>query len=325
MLKMIDNQDSSDEIQSMARRFQTVTTIENIMSGPREATELINPLSSIRQNYHAATIPMQVHNKQEMKKEVETYKTDENDMVRSLPEINLPEKIVLIIDITKEKDCTQFKLGTGATYMPMFLIKRVVEIFVGAKSMINRNHEFAIMTLCSDSIKWVCDFTANIKTVLNTLDSLAEEELNTDDTSFDLSQVFEALNTHTDLPRDTDSNDIPSFITRAILIYSRSNCIPRFQTGNKFFELLSDNPYFILDALFIHEPPSSENMCEEVYNELTALDAKNLSYILEVGRNATKLHDNMAKLLAHPMQRPLQKNTSYTICIPGTEEIHSNV
>ncbi|XP_015512247.1 BRISC and BRCA1-A complex member 1-like [Neodiprion virginianus] len=323
---MIDNQDSNDEIQSMARRFQTVTTIENIVSGARQATQLTNPLTSIRENHLAATMPTQHHNKQDVKKEVGTCKTDESDMVRSLPEINLPEKIVLIIDITKEKDCTQFKLGTGATYMPMFLIKRVVEIFVGAKSMINRNHEFAIMTLCSESIKWVCDFTANIKTVLNTLDSLVEEKLNTDDTSFDLSQVFEALITHTDLPRYTESNEIPSFITRAILIYSRSNCIPRFRTGNKFFELLSDNPYFVLDALFVHEPPSSENMCEEVYNELTALDAKNLSYILEVGRNATKLHDNMAKLLAHPMQRPLQKNACYTICIPGTkEETHSNV
>lgn len=324
---MTDNQDSSDEIHTISRRLQTVTTIDNIVnprSGGARQTNLQNTPGGNTVTNILEPTRMQSFKEVKRRDKIDGVETP----VRSLPELNVPEKIVLIIDVTKEKNCTKFKLGTGATYMPMFMIKRVVEIFVGAKSMIKRSHEFAVVTLSQDSMKWICDFTSNVKTVLNCLDALNEEPIDEDlENSFDLGQIFEILHAHVDPVENIDSNDPPAFITRAILIYCRSNCIPRFHSGRKYFEILSENPYFVLDSLFVHEPPSGDNKCEEVYNELTALDAKNFSYILEVGRNATKLHDNMAKLLAHPLQRPLQRNASYSISIHGngTEEIQTNV
>ncbi|XP_012251788.2 BRISC and BRCA1-A complex member 1-like [Athalia rosae] len=338
---MTDNNpdSSSDEIQSMSRRFKASTMIEyNSTSQPSSklSSNQQTPNNNIDKNTNSttpsniATDPItpvitssQCFHDTKMKHALES---EDYEPVRNLPELNVPEKIILIIDIAKEHNCTQFKLGTGATYMPMFMIKRVVEIFVGAKSMINRSHEFAIMILCPDSVKWICDFTSNIKTVLNVLDVLTESLLEETETTFDLSQVFEALHAHVTLQKNIDCNDPPAYVTRAILIYARSNCIPIFRSDKKYFDLLCDHPYFILDSLFVHEPPSENNKCEDVYTELTALDAKNLSYILEVGRNATKLHDNMAKLLAHPLQRPLQRNACYTISIPGAaEEVHTNI
>lgn len=311
----MDNQDSNDEIHSMSQRLQSSATIDNTSnsSSPQSVTRLTNyPQPGMESRNNVTTM-------QEGRRSLITPKPEIDEPVRNLPELNLPEKITLVIDVTKEENCTEFKLGNGATYMPMYMIKRVVEIFIGAKSLINKNHKFAIASLSSDSIKWLCDFTSNVKTVITALDSLVDEPIDEEESSFDLGHLFEALHANV-LQKDADH------VSRVVLIYSRSNCIPTFESTRMFFDFLSNNAYFVLDCLYVHEPPGDDNKCEDIYAELTALDVKNLSYILEVGRNATKLHDNMAKLLAHPLQRPLQRNACYTICVPRiAEEVQTNV
>ncbi|XP_078036825.1 BRISC and BRCA1-A complex member 1 [Augochlora pura] len=202
-----------------------------------------------------------------------SFSVESNTFLDNLSGINLPEKILFVIDTVKERNSTPFKFTTGAKHTSLFMMKRVVEHFVCLKSTIQRNHEYAIMTLNSQGAQWICDFTGNVKSIVNHLDVI-DEEIPTDD-----------LNTY-DL----------------------------------------ENWYFFIDVLYIHEPPSSENVCEEIYAQMAKLDTANYSYILEVGKNAAKLHDNMAKLLAHPLQRPLQKNACYTLYPPSNmQDTYTNV
>ena len=52
---------------------------------------------------------------------------------------------------------------------------------------------------------------------------------------------------------------------------------------------------------------------QEVYDVFLDLDANNTSYIHEVGRNTTHLHNKMAMLLSHPLQRPVQMQASHSL------------
>ncbi|XP_015430757.1 PREDICTED: BRISC and BRCA1-A complex member 1-like [Dufourea novaeangliae] len=255
-----------------------------------------------------------------------TLSDENNAFFRNLSGINLPEKILFVIDTVRETNCTPFKLSTGAKYMPLFMMKRVVENFVCIKSTIQRKHEYAIMTLNGDSANWICDFTNNTKNIVDHLDAIDEDFQEEERNAYDLGQLFEKIQSKLPMPPKKHSTLIPTFITRVILMYSRSNSIPKFDTSKKFFDSLTENPYFFIDVLYIHEPPCSENLCEDIYAEIAKLDTANYSYILEVGKNAAKLHDNMAKLLAHPLQRPSQKDVCYTIYSPPSiQETHTNV
>lgn len=60
-------------------------------------------------------------------------------------------------------------------------------------------------------------------------------------------------------------------------------------------------------------PTSEIFILQQIFDQLCSLDVKGQSYIFEVSKNLTKLYDNMAQLLAHPLQRPLQKDTSNRI------------
>ena len=82
--------------------------------------------------------------------------------------------------------------------------------------------------------------------------------------------------------------------------------------------MLQTSPHFFFDALYIHEPPSEENHCEAIYDIICELDEKGLFYVFEVSRNPTKLYDSMAQLLAHPLQRPIQKEVSYRLKLNGS-------
>lgn len=264
--------------------------------------------------------------------------SDEDNVVstENLPGINLPEKILFIIDTVRERSCSPFKLTTGASYTPLFMIKRVIEHFVCIKSIIQHSHEYALMILTANGAQWICDFTNNINNIIDQLNLINFSEVNEEDheqeeteeeRSYDLEQMFDKVQERLTLPPKKRMPLASTFVVRVILVYSRSNCIPKFQTNDRTpLHVLTKNPHVFLDVLYVHEPPSPENLCEEIYSQLATLDTNNFSYILEVGRNAAKLHDNMAKLLAHPLQRPPQRDVCYSICpSPSTQETYNNV
>ncbi|PBC30038.1 BRISC and BRCA1-A complex member 1-like [Apis cerana] len=255
-----------------------------------------------------------------------SYCDEDNTLMRNFSGMNLPEKILFVIDTAKEKNCTPFKLSTGASYTPLFMIKRTIENFIYIKSIIQHSHEYALMILNSHSSRWICDFTNNTNSIVNHLNLINDDFLEEDQKSYDLGQSFDEIQQKLLLLTKKYETTVPTFVIRVILVYSRSNSIPKFHIGKRSLDTLIKNPYFFIDVLYVHEPPCSENLCEEIYSEIATLDTTNFSYILEVGRNAAKLHDSMAKLLAHPLQRPPQKDVCYTICSPSaSQETCNNV
>ncbi|CAL1676681.1 unnamed protein product [Lasius platythorax] len=341
----MSDKESNDEIQVISERLQAATTIDSAYNNAQQQQQQQQQEKSSRKNSNNGATRQPVDGKKSCPATTTSTTTtstitdttstttsttttttsiDDYVQVRNIPEINLPEKIILVIDTVREQQCTPFKLGTGATFSPLYMIKRVVENFVGAKSTIQPGvHEYALMSLDSRGASWLCDYTSNVKSLVNHLESIAEDSPNEERRTYDLGQLFETIHARIATPA---TNQPPLFVSRVILIYGRSNAIPKFHSGQKYLENLTENPYFFLDVLFVHEPASDDNLCEAVYAEIAALDTTSYSYIFEVGRNATKLHDNMAKLLAHPLQRPLQKDAFYTfISNTAAQEVHTNV
>lgn len=318
----MSDKEPTDEIEVISERLQTATTIDAAHNNVQQQQQ--QPGKSSRKNSNNGATRQSMDAKKSCSAITKTTTTTmDNCVLRNIPELNLPEKIILVIDTVREQQCTPFKLGTGATFSPLYMIRRVVESFVGAKSTIQPGaHEYALMSLDSQGASWLCDYTSNIKTVVNHLESIAEDVLDEEQKTYDLGQLFEAIHARIAIPPMNQ----PMFVSRVILIYGRSNSIPKFHTGHKYLENLTENPCFFLDVLFVHEPASDDDMCEAVYAEIAALDTTSYSYIFEVGRNPANLHNNMAKLLAHPLQRPLQKDACYNfISNTTTQEVHTNV
>ncbi|XP_070151443.1 BRISC and BRCA1-A complex member 1 isoform X1 [Polyergus mexicanus] len=316
----MSDKESNDEVEVISERLQAATTIDSAYNNAQQQQQ--QGKSSRRNSSNNGANGQSVDGKKSCSATTTTTTTiDDYVLVRNIPELNLPEKIILVIDTVREQKFTPFKFGTGATFSPLYMIKRAVENFICAKATIQPGvHEYALMSLDSQGAFWLCDYTSNIKTVVNHLEGIAEDVLEEEQRTYDLGQLFETIHARTATP----AMNRPMFVSRVILIYGRSNSIPKFRTGHKYLENLTENPCSFLDVLFVHEPASDDNMCEAVYAEIAALDTTNYSYIFEVGRNPAKLHDNMAKLLAHPLQRPLQKDASYTF-ISNAQEVHTNV
>lgn len=280
---MTDKQDQNDEIHSMSRKFEAISTTDQNSNSHGGGNN-----SNLNDHHVRVTPDLPV-----------------------LPVIgkNVPERIIFMIDSIREKDCTPFEFESGARLFPLQVIKKVVQIFIDLKGTMNKNHEFAIMKLTENSAEWICNFTNNSKTLMNWLESIDEitEDQNLGD--FDLAQCFNVLDSNIELDY---SSKPPDTITRVILIYSRSHCIP-FQSDVKYFTSLMENPHFFLDVMYVHERANGENECEEVYLPLGQLDIKQNSYIFEVARNAVVLHNTMAQLLKHPLQRGKQPETTTSV------------
>jgi hypothetical protein len=228
----------------------------------------------------------------------------------NIPRINCPEKIVICLDISKEMEKRSFVLRQGDKKTPLELIRRALNIFVQTKFALNSRHEFALMFL-DNTAHWMCDFTSSplhITTVLDGVNNCVDVD------KCDLSSVFHEIASHVQLPNMHHSADNPPYVIRVILIYGRSMCQPVL-TSTKISQALLASDYFCLDVFYMHDPPTADNQCEAIFDKLCSLDVKGNSYILEASRNATRIFDSTAQLLAHPLQRPLQQNVNYVI--PG--------
>lgn len=223
--------------------------------------------------------------------------------VNNSKSINAQEKIIFVIDATIEPHSTQFELGRGDKFPPLFMIKRIVEIFINVKSTINPNHEYCLLILNGNKVCHLQGFTNNTTEFLQRIDDV--EEFLSESTTFDLGVMFSDI-------EEIIKTSVAS-VSRVILIYCRSHAIPKFAKSKVNFDCLMKRQRFFLDILYIHEHPSDENKCDAIYSALNALDVRNTAYIFEVGRNATRLHDHMVKLVAHPLQRPLQRDAHYSL------------
>ncbi|XP_067678472.1 BRISC and BRCA1-A complex member 1-like [Haliotis asinina] len=270
-------------------------------------------------------VPVSVADHQELRRRSNTEASDkedadinEADQISEItdlnyPRVNCPEKIVICLDMSSEMNKLSFRSRSGDKFAPLKLIKRALGLFLQTKSRLNHYHQFALVIMQEEAC-WVCDFTYSAREIIHHLE---EYSSTSECTSFDLSSLYNTLKENVELPVVLGDQSVipPSHVVRVIFIYGRSQCQLNFsdKEAQKFLE---SSPYFFLDAFYIHEPVADDNKCEETFNTLCDLDCKGLSYIVEISRNPTKLHDYMAQLLAHPLQRPLQSDTAYKIQPP---------
>lgn len=251
---------------------------------------------------------------QQQQKEVERYEAEPLTNLSALPRVNCPEKIIICLDLSSEVNRVPFVSRDFTKYNPLDLIKRALNIFIRTKHTMNPMHEYALVIL-QDSAVWIQDFTSDVDDFVNVLFDLTNETRETE--MFDLTSLFNIIQSKVDLPFVDDVSVLPPpYIIRTIFVYGRSNCVPELREGTQGREaqkLLSNSPYFFFDVFYVHEPPSEDNLCKEVYDVFLELDSNNTSYINEVGRNTTHLHNKMAMLLGHPLQRPIQMQASHSL------------
>lgn len=230
-----------------------------------------------------------------------------------VPKINCAERIIFCLDMSSDMERTPFKLGDGSQHSPLSMVKRTIELFIENKHFISRKHEYSLMVLY-ETATWVREFTNDPKEVIDSLEDLNETQACS---SCDLASIVTLITDKYEMTIPKKLSLLPC-IFRVILVYGRSSCMIHF-SDEEAKDFLINYPFLYIDIIYIHEPPTEENNCREIFEALCDLDAQNKSYIFEVTRNTTKLHNSMAKLLAHPMQRCIQKDASYRIHFPVSE------
>ncbi|XP_035698294.1 BRISC and BRCA1-A complex member 1-like [Branchiostoma floridae] len=229
-----------------------------------------------------------------------------------LPKVNCPEKIVVCLDMGKEMTSRHVSSRDGSQFSPLSLAKRVIEIFVKTKSRMDRRHQFALMVL-HDTPTLVTPFTHDPDVFCE--DLRAQEETMECQMTFNVAQLLQEIVQLVPLPEIEEVEIIPPpYVVRVLLLYGRSHCVPSAPEDSQ--QMLSElllSPHLFLDALYVHEPPAEDNKSIEIFNAICDLDRKCLSYVYEVATNVTMFHNHMAKLLAHPLQRPTQSDTYYKL------------
>ncbi|XP_009067525.1 PREDICTED: BRISC and BRCA1-A complex member 1, partial [Acanthisitta chloris] len=109
----------------------------------------------------------------------------------------------------------------------------------------------------------------------------------------------------------------PPYVVRTILVFGRPGCQPQFSMSEHMKKMLQC-PYFFFDVVYIHngvEEKDEETSWKEMYGFFSSLDTKGTNYKYEVSLTgpAVELHNCMAKLLAHPLQRPFQSHAAYSL------------
>lgn len=230
----------------------------------------------------------------------------------NVPNVNVSERIIICLDVCYANSNSLYRFGDGTTFTPINMMKRVIDFFLYSKNAINIHTEFALVILKDTEPCWVQNFTNNVKDVINALDYVNVEESTAE--NFDFKKLLQLVKNKVEIPEREvgDCIQAPPFVVRMIVLFGRSNSVPLIpQHTDLLFMFLKKHLYFYIDILLAHEGDCAKYKCEEIYDALQDLD-DGYSYVFEVSNNATKIHECIAKLLAHPLQRPLQKNTDYS-------------
>ena len=227
---------------------------------------------------------------------------------------DVPEKIVLCLDLCQEEDPPLFEVSNGKKYSQSYMIKRASQFFCRLKLTLDKKHKIAIVGLTKTAIL-LQTLTSEITELNKAIDELPEPE---NYESFEMESLLEMVNEMTlESPHHIDSDQVPSII-RVVFIYGRSNIIPT--VNEESIGYLNNVPAFFMDMLYIHKEPEDENNVMAIYEILKAFNTKRRSYLLQTNLNATKLHNEMGKLTAHPLQRCPQASATWSLSV-GKENI----
>ncbi|XP_006001682.1 BRISC and BRCA1-A complex member 1 [Latimeria chalumnae] len=229
------------------------------------------------------------------------------------PRVNCPEKVIICLDLSEEMSLQKLESFNGSKTNALNISQKMIEMFVRTKHKIDKQHEFALVVV-NDDVTWLSGFTSDPREVCSCLYDL--ETTNCE--SFNLEGLFNLIQQKIELPITENVQTIPPpYVVRTILIYSRPSGQPQFSTAEPVRKLLQ-SPYFFFDVVYIHngaEEKEEELSWKDTYSFFGELDTKGTSYKYEVSLTgpAVELHNCMAKLLAHPLQRPFQTHASYSL------------
>ncbi|KAM4808596.1 BRISC and BRCA1-A complex member 1 [Rhinophrynus dorsalis] len=227
------------------------------------------------------------------------------------PRVNCPEKVIICLDLSEEMSSQKLESFNGSKANALNSSQKMIEMFVRTKHKIDKRHEFALVVANNEAM-WLSGFTSDPREVCSCLYDL---ETNVCD-SFNLEGLFNLIQQRTEFPVTDNVQTIPPpYVVRIILIYSRSASQPALALTENMKKVLQC-PYFFFDVVYIHNGSEEEELSwKDVFGFFSGLDSKGTSYKYEVSINgpAVELHNCMARLLAHPLQRPFQSHAAYSL------------
>ncbi|XP_036022632.1 BRISC and BRCA1-A complex member 1 isoform X4 [Onychomys torridus] len=229
------------------------------------------------------------------------------------PRVNCPEKVIICLDLSEEMSVPKLESFNGSRTNALNVSQKMVEMFVRTKHKIDKSHEFALVVVNDDSA-WLSGLTSDPRELCSCLYDLETASCST----FNLEGLFSLIQQKTELPVTENVQTIPPpYVVRTILVYSRPPCQPQFSLTEPMKKMFQC-PYFFFDIVYIHngaEEKEEEMRWKDMFSFMGSLDTKGTSYKYEVALTgpALELHNCMAKLLAHPLQRPCQTHASYSL------------
>uniref|UniRef100_A0A3Q3ASH8 BRISC and BRCA1-A complex member 1 n=1 Tax=Kryptolebias marmoratus TaxID=37003 RepID=A0A3Q3ASH8_KRYMA len=219
-----------------------------------------------------------------------------------VPRVNCPEKVIICLDLSEEMSLPKLESFNGSKTNALNISQKMIEMFVRTKHKIDKRHEFALVIINDDAL-WLSGFTSDPRELCSCLYDL---ETNVCDRQKIELPLMENIQT---IP--------PPYVVRTVLIYSRHAGPLQFSPSEAVSKMLQ-SPYFFFDVIYLHngmEEQGDETSWRDNYSSFCNLDSKGMCYRFEVSLSgpAIELHNCMAKLLAHPLQRPFQSHASYSL------------
>lgn len=230
-----------------------------------------------------------------------------------VPRVNCPEKVIICLDLSEEMSLPKLESFNGSKTNALNIFQKMIEMFVRTKHKIDKRHEFALVVVNDDAL-WLSGFTSDPRELCSCLYDL---ETNVCE-SFNLEDLLNVIRQKIELPLMENVQTIPPpYVVRTVLIYSRHAGQLQFNPSEAVGKMLQ-SPYFFFDVVYLHngvEDQGDETSWRENYTSFCNLDSKGMCYRYEVSLSgpAIELHNCMAKLLAHPLQRPFQSHASYSL------------
>ncbi|XP_072245281.1 BRISC and BRCA1-A complex member 1 [Leuresthes tenuis] len=230
-----------------------------------------------------------------------------------VPRVNCPEKVIICLDLSEEMSLSKLESFNGSKTNALNISQKMIEMFVRTKHKIDKRHEFALVVVNDDAL-WLSGFTSDPRELCSCLYDL---ETNVCE-SFNLEDLLNVILQKIELPLMENVQTIPPpYVVRTVLIYSRHAGPLQFSPSEAVSKMLQ-SPYFFFDVVYLHngvEEQGDETSWRDNYTSFCNLDSKGVCYHYEVSLSgpAIELHNCMAKLLAHPLQRPFQSHASYSL------------
>lgn len=230
-----------------------------------------------------------------------------------VPRVNCPEKVIICLDLSEEMSLPKLESFNGSKTNALNISQKMIEMFVRTKHKIDKRHEFALVVVNDDAL-WLSGFTSDPRELCSCLYDL---ETNVCET-FNLEDLLNVIRQKIELTSMDNVQTIPPpYVVRTVLIYSRHAGQLQFNPSETVSKMLQ-SPYFFFDVVYLHngvEEQGDETSWRDNYTSFCNLDSKGMCYRFEVslGGPAIELHNCMAKLLAHPLQRPFQSHASYSL------------